>query len=210
MLFQTKPELKLNFNIRIPRKSRIALFFSGSGSTVQAMLDQIEMENIVIAISSKKLAPGRIRAKRSGVAEKFFSFPADFDQVLEFLIQQKITAILLLGFMKFIPESFLKKWNAFGGSIYNIHPSLLPNFKGLNAFERSFEAKGDLGASIHVVWPELDAGPVLFRKKIISSDQIGKTTLACAKTWLRAGEQSMLRKMRSSFDPMAVADRDLL
>lgn len=198
----------MNSKIAFPQKSRIALFFSGSGSTVQALLDQIEMENIVLAISSKKTALGRIKAMRSGVLEKHFSFPKDFELVLDLLKQKKITSILLLGFMKVIPESFLLKWEEFGGSIYNIHPSLLPDFKGLQAFERAFESKSDLGASVHVVWPELDAGPILFRKKIISQNQIGETTFASAQTWLRASEQSMLRKMRSGFDPKVIGDRN--
>lgn len=185
----------MNFNLPSPQKSRIALFFSGSGSTLQAILDQMESKNIVLAISSKKSAAGRIRAKRSGVLEKSFNFPADFDLVMDVLIQLKIRSILLLGFMKIIPERFLKKWKELRGVIYNIHPSLLPDFKGLNAFERAFEAQADLGASIHEVWPELDAGPVWFRRKIISKNQTSESSLYCARTWLRAGEQDMLKKM---------------
>jgi len=188
-----KQGLKLNFRTFHSEKIRCALFFSGNGSTVQALLDRIETENIVMGISSKRNAAGKIRMKRAGIPCETFQFPNDFDRVFSLLVEKNISLILLLGFMKIVPAEFLKNWRRMGRDVLNVHPSLLPDFKGLMAFERAFEAKADIGCSVHKVWPELDSGPILLRRRILDSSH-AILSINQARTWLRASEQSLLQR----------------
>ncbi len=177
-------------------QDRTAVLFSGSGSTLQAILDQSSMWNVALTVSSRRNALGCSRSKRAGIQSTVMKFPERFNDLLRLLQQRSIRVILLLGFMKVIPEDFLNEWKRLGGRIYNIHPSLLPNYKGLHAFERAYADGADIGATLHEVWPELDAGPVCTQLLAISSFEIRKSDFKEAQIRLRAVEQSLLKRWR--------------
>lgn len=143
--------------IKIPQASRWAVFISGRGSNLQALLDQ--QLDVALVVTNKPLAPGVFKARRFGIP--VYVLGADWSQLQQELCRCQISQILLLGFMKIVPESFIQLWK---GSIFNLHPSLLPEFKGLKAFERSIKEKFDLGCSYHEVTAELDSGKVILQK----------------------------------------------
>ncbi len=166
---------------------RTAVFISGQGSCLQAFLESAEFQNIKLVITNKKNTYGELKAKRFGIKvlwmDKATSF-ADVDQVLKNL---KIQKIFLAGFMKIIPADFINSWT---NHIFNIHPSLLPDFKGLQAFERAFEQKAKLGASIHHVVSEMDAGKIVLQQQIcVNTSDINE-----AHFFLRLSEQHLIRE----------------
>lgn len=136
--------------------ARTAVFISGRGSNLQALLDK-EGCNIRLVVSNKKKAPGILKAKRSGVQFKVCS-PLNFEDLNQELKNSKIQKILLLGFMKILPESFVQSWQ---GKIVNLHPSLLPLFPGLDSIDKSFYAEAPMGVSLHSVIPAMDEGPLI-------------------------------------------------
>lgn len=154
---------------------RWALFISGRGSTAQAVIEMGAYANIALVLSSKESALGINKARRLGIPTLVAplvvgSKNIDYSQIQSELLSRGINQIFLLGFMKIIPGSFLKLW---AGRIWNVHPSLLPAFRGNRALERSFEQAAPLGASIHGVVEELDAGPVVLQKRMSGFDGLG-------------------------------------
>lgn len=182
------------------KRPRIAVFFSGSGSTLQVLLDQMETLNIVCTISSKQKALGRLRGYRQSVVGYTFKFPEDFPQVLSVLKQKKINTIICAGFMKVIPVDFVNGFEALSAdqAIVNIHPSLLPAYKGLKSVERAYADKSSIGVTIHNVVEEVDAGQILQRLLAVSAKEISKMTLLEAQVWLRASEQHILKSWGSA------------
>lgn len=182
------------------RRPRVALFFSGAGSTLQAVLDVNESLNLVCAISSKKSALGRLRCKRQGLAEYTLKFSDDFGSVLRFLEAKKINTIMLVGFMKIAPSDFVESFKALGSNqrIFNIHPSLLPKFKGLRAIENAFAEKSALGVTIHDVVAEVDSGEFFKRQLVLQADEVSRLKLNEAFLWQRSCEQQILRSWGSA------------
>ncbi len=141
---------------------RTAVFISGTGSCLQALLETSEYQNICLVIANKKNISGLLKAKRFGTDTICMDFKFNFSELHKILKQKKIEKIFLAGFMKIIPSDFIENWS---GKIFNIHPSLLPKHKGLRGFEKSFEAMDDMGATIHHVTAEMDSGKIIFQKK---------------------------------------------
>lgn len=182
------------------RRPRVALFFSGTGSTLQALLDQIESLNIVCAFSSKKLALGRLRCRRQGLIESVYKFPEDFGKVLEILKAQQIDTVMLVGFMKIVPADFVEQFKSFSPfqRIVNIHPSILPSHKGLRAIESAFSQQSPLGVTIHDVVAEVDSGDYFKRTMVLSSQEISLINLEETFLWARACEQQILKSWGSA------------
>ena len=151
-------------------KKNIAIFISGRGSNMMALID--DMKNgkdhpgqPKLVISDNVNANGLIFAKQNLV--ETFSYNVkkeedkmDFeDKTLKVLREKNIDLICLAGFMGILSEKFIK---AFSKPILNIHPSLLPSFRGLNTHARALNA-GCLihGATVHLITKKLDAGPIL-------------------------------------------------
>lgn len=141
---------------------KTAVFISGRGSNLQCLLDK-ENSNIRVVVSNKTTAEGLKKAKRFSIATLLVK-PFDYDFVDEVLKKGKISKILLLGFMKIIPEKFVENWKL---KIINIHPSLLPLFPGKDSLEKSFFSQEDMGITLHHVIAEMDAGPVIAQSKVI-------------------------------------------
>lgn len=174
-----------------PRKpQRVAVFISGGGSTLQALLEMHHQIDVALVITNKKNAIGTLKAKRFGKKVIHFSKDMSFENLNEILKKTKIEAIVLAGFMKILPESFLKNWT---GQIVNIHPSLLPQYPGLQSAERSWEDNFTMGVSLHEVIPEMDAGKILLQQS--SLKQPKSFELSYALTFLRRTEQFLLREL---------------
>ena len=149
-------------------KKRIAVLISGSGSNLQAIIDAISANNIngeiVLVISNKADAFGLTRAKNASIPTKVlqhtqYESRLAFDQELLSSIDEfNVDLVVLAGFMRILTPQFV---NHFSGRMLNIHPSLLPKYKGLDTHQRALTANDkEHGCSVHFVTPELDGGPV--------------------------------------------------
>lgn len=152
---------------------RIVVLISGNGSNLQAIIDAIEAgqipAEIVAVVSNKAEAYGLERAGKANIPTVVLPY-ADFkdrqkyDQALMQRIDQyQPDLIVLAGFMRILTDEFVDHYL---GRMFNIHPSLLPKYKGLGTHRRVLEA-GDTehGATVHFVTPELDSGPVILQGK---------------------------------------------
>jgi phosphoribosylglycinamide formyltransferase-1 len=155
-------------------KKSIVVLISGNGSNLQAILDRIEQGKlagqVTAVISNNPDVFGLKRAENSGcdaitLNHREYSSREEYDDAL----QQKIDhyqpdLVVLAGFMRILSATFVTNYL---GRMLNIHPSLLPKYKGLHTHKRVIES-GDAehGASIHFVTPELDGGPVIIQSKV--------------------------------------------
>jgi phosphoribosylglycinamide formyltransferase-1 len=173
---------------------RIAIFISGRGSNMQALLDSVSKVRCCLVVSSKASAPGLARAKRAGIPTLVLDKKIDYEALHNELLKRKIDRILLAGFMKIVPASFIQRWQ---GKILNIHPSLLPEFTGLSGFERSHEAKAAMGATLHEVTEGLDEGPVLRQICFFPRHGWEKTSpgLQESQLYLSFSEQRIVREV---------------
>ena len=149
-------------------KKRIAVLISGSGSNLQAIIDAISTEQIngeiVLVISNKGDAYGLQRAQNANIDTKVlqhtdYESREAFDKVLnDALIACDAELVVLAGFMRILSEQFV---NQYKDKMLNIHPSLLPKYKGLNTHQRAIDAQDThAGCSVHFVTAELDGGPI--------------------------------------------------
>ncbi len=151
----------------------IVVLISGSGSNLQALLDhfadQPERARISAVISNRADAYGLERAKAAGVPAHVLShrdYPdrPSFDRALaEVINRYQPDLVVLAGFMRILTPEFTDRYT---GRLFNIHPSLLPKYKGLDTHQRALDA-GDTehGCSVHFVTSELDGGPVIIQAR---------------------------------------------
>jgi len=151
---------------------RGVVLISGSGSNLQAIIDQAENIdlNISCVISNHADAYGLTRANNAGIAchvidHTQFNSREMFDQaVSETIDQHNPDIVILAGFMRIFTEAFAQQYC---GKMLNIHPSLLPKFQGLNTHQRVIDAgENEHGVSIHFVTTELDGGPIIAQSRI--------------------------------------------
>lgn len=147
---------------------------SGNGSNLQAIIDDISQQKInakiVAVIANQESAFGLVRAKNAGIPAIFidhnsFANRQEYDAKLASCIDEySADLIVLAGFMRILTPEFVEH---FSGRMLNIHPSLLPKYKGLHTHQRAIDAKDkEHGASVHFVTPELDGGPVVLQSKV--------------------------------------------
>lgn len=153
---------------------RVGVLISGRGSNLLALAEHRRRDAdrpyaIVLAASNVPEARGLVLAKRLGIPGWAHSHKglerARFDALLEgALIEHGVELVALAGYMRLLSPEFVKRWR---GRILNIHPSLLPLYKGLDTHRRALLA-GDLeaGCSVHVVTPQLDDGPVIAQARV--------------------------------------------
>jgi len=152
----------------------IVVLISGSGSNLQAIIDAIEAGHlnarICAVISNRPGVRGLERASAAGIPAHTldhtdFASREQFDQQLMQLIdQQQPELVVLAGFMRILSDAFV---NHYQGRMLNIHPSLLPEFRGLNTHQRALQAGvAQHGVSIHYVSNELDGGPLILQAVI--------------------------------------------
>ncbi len=154
--------------------ARVVALISGRGSNLQALIDAAALEQfparVVAVISNRADAAGLDRARRAGVATAIVdhqAFPdrGTFDQALrETIDEYSPDLVVLAGFMRILSTEFV---DHYAGRMLNIHPSLLPKFRGLHTHERALEAGETVsGASVHFVTSELDGGPVILQAQV--------------------------------------------
>ncbi len=163
----------------------LAVLISGDGSNLQAIIDAITAglpARIGIVISNQEQAFGLIRAQRAGIPVKVLSHRAfpdrqRYEQALQACLDEYHPELIILaGFMRILGDDFVKH---FQPRILNIHPSLLPKYPGLNTHHQAL-TNGDQvhGVTVHVVTPEIDAGPVIAQAKfaITADDSVDSLT----------------------------------
>lgn len=147
----------------------LAVLISGNGSNLQAIIDSCHEDdfpaNVSLVISNKPSAYGLERAKKAGIETVIISnkdYPTRdaFDQeIMRILDQYSIDLVCLAGFMRIVTPEFVKQWH---NKMINIHPSLLPSFKGMNAIEKAYESGVKFaGCSVHYVRDDVDSGPII-------------------------------------------------
>ena len=166
--------------IKLPgKKIKIAVFISGTGSNLKNLIIFSKRKNyeVKLVISNKRNAKGLIFAKQYKISTKVYYLKKsskDEKKILDILLKKKIKLICLAGFMKILSSSFIKK---FKGKIVNIHPSLLPKYKGLNTHNRVLNNKEKYsGCTVHFVNSKLDSGKIILQKKIkVLKNETAKT-----------------------------------
>jgi len=166
-----KTKLNLMEKLTGLRKIKTAVFISGTGSNLKNLIkfSKTKISPIVIdlIISNTSLAKGLKYADQFNIKKKVFNFKnnkINNNNILIYLKKNQIEFICLAGFMKILSSSFIKKFN---GKIINIHPSLLPKYKGLNTHGRAIKNKDKFaGCSVHYVSAKLDSGKIIMQKKI--------------------------------------------
>ena len=149
---------------------RTAVFISGTGSNLKSLIKfsklKISPISINLIVSNKSESKGLKYANTFKIKKKIFTFKNKTDEkkILVELKKNKIDLICLAGFMKILSKTFIKN---FKGRILNIHPSLLPKFKGLNTHERAINKKEKYsGCTVHFVNSKLDSGKIILQKKV--------------------------------------------
>jgi phosphoribosylglycinamide formyltransferase-1 len=168
-------------------KKRVAVLISGRGSNMMALIEAAKANDypaeIALVVSNRPEAPGLVRAREEGVATAIVDhtpFGEDreaFEGALEDELRaHRIDLVCLAGFMRLLTPGFVNRW---AGRMLNIHPALLPQFKGLHTHRRALEAGVKRhGATVHFVVPEVDAGPIVEQDSITVRDGDTEETLA--------------------------------
>jgi len=168
-------------------KRRVAILISGRGSNMAALIAAARTANfpaeIAVVISNKPDAAGLAKAKESNVAtlvidsSPFGKDRAAFEAALQAALDQHgIELICLGGFMRLLTTDFVNRW---AGRMLNIHPSLLPSFRGLDPHGQALRAGVKVsGATVHFVTPEMDAGPIVMQGAVAVREDDTPETLA--------------------------------
>lgn len=163
----------------MPDTCDVVVLLSGTGSNLQALIDSDDVKaspaSIRAVISNRADAYGLQRAKDAGIDtrvldHKAFEGREAFDAALiEVIDEFKPQLVVLAGFMRILSAEFVRHYQ---GRLLNIHPSLLPKYKGLHTHQRALEAgDGEHGCSVHFVTEELDGGPLVVQAVIpVESD----------------------------------------
>lgn len=150
-------------------KKRVAVLISGRGSNLKSLIDAARAADypaeIVLVISNKAEAPGLALAREMGVPvtviphvqfESREAFDAEIDAALE---AAEVDIVCEAGFMRIHSDGFTRKWE---GKMLNIHPSLLPAFKGIRVHQQALDAGVKIsGCTVHFIVAELDSGPIV-------------------------------------------------
>ena len=168
-------------------KKRVAILISGRGSNMAALIEAANAQDypaeIALVVSNRPDAAGLDYARSRGIATavidhtQFGGDRESFEQALDRkLIEQRIDLVCLAGFMRLLTPWFVNRWS---GRMLNIHPSLLPQFKGLHTHRRALEAGVKRhGATVHFVVAEMDAGPIVMQDSVAVHENDTVETLA--------------------------------
>ena len=163
--------------MRDPR--RVAVLISGRGSNMQALVEKSAGYEIALIASNKPQAPGVDWARAQGLSTWTWDSKGvdkeQFDRVMSAALEDHgVGTIALAGFMRILSPWFIERWR---GRIVNVHPSLLPKYRGLDTHTRALEASDAVaGCSVHIVTEELDAGEVLGQAEVpINADDSAAT-----------------------------------
>src|SRR5262245_44868269 len=168
-------------------KKRVAILISGRGSNMVALIDAAKDKDfpaeIALVLSNEPTAQGLERARAAGISTAVVDHRphgkdrAAFERTLQAAIEpHRIDLICLAGFMRLLTPWFIGQWQ---GRLINIHPALLPAFKGLDTHARALAAGATQhGATVHFVVPEMDSGPIVMQGAVPVRDGDTEATLA--------------------------------
>ena len=186
-----------------PDKVKTAVFISGTGSNLKNLIKFSFKKNspisINLIISNKSNAKGLKYANQQKIEKKIINFinPKESEKkIINLLKKKKISFICLAGFMKILSNNFLKRFN---GKVINIHPSLLPKYKGLDTHKRVLKNNEKFsGCTVHYVSAKLDSGKIILQKKVKISKNDNENTLR--KKILREEHRLYPRAIKKIFD----------
>jgi phosphoribosylglycinamide formyltransferase-1 len=168
-------------------KKRVAVLISGRGSNMAALIEAARAPDypaeIVLVLSNKADAGGLDTARANGIEtavvdhKAYGKDRAAFDRAMQqVLLAHNIDLVCLAGFMRLLTPEFVGLWTE---RMLNIHPALLPAFKGLDTHQRALDARAAIhGATVHFVVPEMDAGPIIMQGAVAVRRDDTETTLA--------------------------------
>lgn len=167
-------------------KKRVAVLISGSGSNLQALIDATQSADypaeIVLVVSNHREAYGLVRAQSAGItthvlSHKDYASRELFDRAMDVLLcEHHIELVCLAGFMRVLSAWFVEQWK---GKLINIHPSLLPDYKGLHTHARVIaDGKKESGCTVHFVSPEVDDGEIILQARVPVMPEDTAETLA--------------------------------
>lgn len=168
-------------------KRRVAILISGRGSNMQALVEAAKAPDypaeIVLVLSNRPDAAGLVWAESQGIAttivdhKRFKKDREAFEKAIQVeLDKARAELVCLAGFMRLLTPWFIEQWH---NRLINIHPSLLPSFKGLETHARALEAGVKLhGCTVHFVRPDMDAGPIIAQKAVPVRDDDDPDSLA--------------------------------
>ncbi len=168
-------------------KKRVAVLISGRGSNMTALIEAAKAQDypaeIVLVVSNRPDALGLVRAREAGIATALVDHTAfgkdreAFERALDAELEAKrIEIVCLAGFLRLLTPWFVNRWS---GRMINIHPALLPQFKGLDTHRRALEAGvEEHGATVHFVSVGMDEGPVIVQRSVPVLNSDTEATLA--------------------------------
>jgi phosphoribosylglycinamide formyltransferase 1 len=169
-------------------RKRTAILISGRGSNMVALIDAARNPaypaEIALVVSNNPDAPGLGRAREAGITtaaidhRPFGKDRTGFEAALQSVLEaHSIELVCLAGFMRLLTAEFVSKWH---GRMINIHPALLPDFKGLDTHARAIAAGAKThGATVHFVVPEMDSGPIIAQASVpVRADDTPQTLAA--------------------------------
>ncbi|XP_054649072.1 trifunctional purine biosynthetic protein adenosine-3 isoform X1 [Dunckerocampus dactyliophorus] len=162
------------------KRTKVGVLISGTGTNLQALIEQAKRPSscaeIVVVISNKPGVQGLKRAALAGIQtrvvdHKLYGSRAEFDSTIDRVLEEfGVELVCLAGFMRILTGAFVKKWSS---KLLNVHPSLLPSFKGVNAQKQALQAGVRVsGCTVHFVAEEVDAGAIIVQEAVpvLSSD----------------------------------------
>jgi phosphoribosylglycinamide formyltransferase-1 len=168
-------------------RKRVAVLISGRGSNMAALIDAAGDDafpaEIVLVLSNRPDAGGLTIARQAGIATETVDHKAHgrdragFERALQAALERhRVELVCLAGFMRLLTPDFVTRWE---GRMLNIHPALLPAFKGLDTHNRALQAGVKIhGASVHFVAPEMDSGPIIAQGAVAVRDDDTEASLA--------------------------------
>jgi phosphoribosylglycinamide formyltransferase-1 len=197
-------------------RKRVAILISGRGSNMTALIeaakDPAYPAEIVLVLSNRPDAAGLARARAEGVAtavvdhSRFGMDREAFERALQAELERhRIEIVCLAGFMRLLTPWFVRRWQ---GRLINIHPALLPAFKGLNTHERALaEGATHHGATVHFVVPEMDSGPTILqdRLRVLATDDVASLAARVLEIEHRIYPQALALVARGE---VAIGDRE--
>ena len=142
---------------------RIGVMCSGEGTNFENIVHSCPDHEVVLMVYNKKKCGAQKRAERLGITSLRIA-SKDEDQIIQIFDAYRVDLIVMAGWMRIVSKKFVE---AFPGRIINLHPSLLPKYKGLNAIEQAMKAgETETGATVHFVTEELDSGAIIKQQEV--------------------------------------------
>ncbi|XP_066561898.1 trifunctional purine biosynthetic protein adenosine-3 [Amia ocellicauda] len=170
----TPPDSSLGQDSTPRRRTRVAVLISGTGTNLQALIEQAKSPSsaaeIVLVVSNRPGVLGLKRAALAGIQtrvvdHKLYGSRAEFDGTVDRVLEEfGVEVVCLAGFMRILSGALVRKWN---GKMLNVHPSLLPSFKGVHAHRQALQAGVRItGCTVHFVAEEVDAGAIIMQEVV--------------------------------------------